>query len=354
LLWEMDVDARTAIAAAAPEGRGDQWHADREHAEGSLGRLMENPRAVFRPETTVGEAIDHLEELVQRVLITYGFVTDADGKLLGVFAFRDLLFADRDAKVGDIGVRDPFSLRPEMKVGDAMEEVVTRHYPAYPVCDAEGHLLGMVRGQSLFEAEAFEISAQAGRMQGVGKEERLSTPWLTSLKSRHPWLQLNLVTAFVAGGVVGLFQGTIDQIVVLAAFLPVLAGQSGNTGCQALAVTLRGMTLGEVKNLGISRMIFKEALLGFFNGLLVGIIAAGGMWLYASRQGDPNAPKLALIVLASMVLACVASGVFGSMIPLVLKKVGADPATASSIFLTTMTDVASMGAFLGLATWLLM
>ena len=116
LLWEMDEESRAAIAAASPEGRGDQWRADRAHAEGSLGRLMENPRAVFRPDTTVGEAIDRLEELVQRVLITYGFVTDDAGKLLSVFAFRNLLFADRDAKVGDIGVQNPFSLRPEMKV----------------------------------------------------------------------------------------------------------------------------------------------------------------------------------------------------------------------------------------------
>jgi magnesium transporter len=285
---------------------------------------------------------------------TYGFVTDNDGLLVGIFAFRDLLFADRSQPLADIGVLNPFSLRPGAKLVDAMEEVVTRHYPAYPVCDDEGHLLGMVRGHALFEAEAFEISAQAGKMQGVGKEERLSTPWTTSLKSRHPWLQLNLVTAFVAGGVVGIFQNTIDQIVVLAAFLPVLAGQSGNTGCQALAVTLRGLTLGEVKNTGLTRMVFKETLLGFFNGLLVGLIAGAGMWLYASRQDDPRALTLAAIVCVSMVLACVASGISGTVIPLVLKRLGADPATASSIFLTTLTDVASMGAFLGLATWMLL
>lgn len=354
LLWELDEPSRLAIAEAAPEGRGRQWIEDRSYPEGSIGRLMENPRAVFRPETTVGEAITRLRQLVQEALISYGFVTDESGKLLSVFAFRDLLFADHDVPVGRIGVQTPFALKPEMTIGDAMEEVVTRHYPAYPVCDEEGTLLGMVRGQAVFEAEAFEISAQAGRMQGVDKEERLGTPWPRSFLSRHPWLQLNLLTAFVAGGVVGLFQDTIDQIVVLAAFLPVLAGQSGNTGCQALAVTLRGMTLGEVKDLGMGKMISKEALLGALNGALVGLIAAGGMWFYARGQEGMNAPVLAAIVWAAMVLACVASGVFGAAIPLVLKRVGADPATASSIFLTTMTDVASMGAFLGLATWLLL
>ncbi|HEX9800952.1 MAG TPA: magnesium transporter, partial [Thermoanaerobaculia bacterium] len=179
---------------------------------------------------------------------------------------------------------------------------------------------------------------------------------LRSLMSRHPWLQLNLLTAFVAGGVVGIFQDTIDQIVVLAAFLPVLAGQSGNTGCQALAVMLRGMTLGEVKPGFAIRIVAKETLLGFMNGLFVGVVAGGGMWFYASRQEglDKSPLMLGAIVCAAMILACVASGISGALIPLALKKAGADPATASSIFLTTMTDVASMGAFLGLATWLLL
>ena len=110
-----------------------------------------------------------------------------------------------------------------------------------------GRLVGMVRGQALFERQAFEISAQAGSMVGVEKEERVGTHWWRSFRLRHPWLQLNLLTAFIAAAVVGVFQDTIDRIVVLAAFLPVLAGQSGNTGCQALAVTLRGMTLGELR-----------------------------------------------------------------------------------------------------------
>jgi magnesium transporter len=356
LLWELEDAQRAAIVAAAPQALAERWTQLQDYPEGSVGRLMENPLAVFRPETTVGEAIDRLRDLVQSTLITYGFVTDDDGRLVAVFAFRDLLYADRAQKVGEIGVLDPFSLRPETKLVDAMQEVVTRHYPAYPVCDAKGRLLGMVRGHALFEAEAFEISAQAGKMQGISKEERISTPWPRSLMSRHPWLQLNLLTAFIAGGVVGVFQNTIDQIVVLAAFLPVLAGQSGNTGCQALAVTLRGMTLGEVKPGLIARMVSKEALLGLLNGLLVGLIAGGGMYWYASRQTglDKSPLMLGAIVCAAMILACIASGVSGTLIPLALKRAGADPATASSIFLTTMTDVASMGAFLGLATWLLL
>jgi magnesium transporter len=354
ILWEIAEPRRKEIAAAAGT-KGERWLTGQQYPDGTVGRLLESPRAVFRPETTVGEAIDRLREMVRSSLITYGFVTDHEGKLISLFAFRDLLFADRSQRLSEIGIPNPFTLKPDAKLVNAMQEVVTRHYPAYPVTDDYGRLLGMVRGHSLFEAEAFEISAQAGKMAGVSKEERVSTPWWRSFLSRHPWLQLNLLTAFVAGAVVGVFQDTIDQIVVLAAFLPVLAGQSGNTGCQALAVTLRGMTLGEVKPGSAFGMVMKETLLGLFNGLFVGLIAGGGMYWYASRQEglDKSPLMLGAIVCVAMVIACVASGISGALIPQILKKLGADPATASSIFLTTMTDVASMGAFLGLATVLL-
>ncbi|HET6616902.1 MAG TPA: magnesium transporter, partial [Gemmatimonadota bacterium] len=209
------------------------------------------------------------------------------------------------------------------------------------------------RGQTMFEVQAIEIIAQAGSMVGVEKEERLSTPWPRSLKFRHPWLQLNLLTAFVAAAVVGIFQNTIDEIVVLAVFLPVLAGQSGNTGCQALAVALRGMTLGELRPGRERMLVLKEGLLGFLNGALVGLTAGAGMFFFARSQGNPDALVLGLIVAVAMTISCVISGLSGALIPMTLKRMGADPATASSIFLTTATDVASMGIFLSLATLLL-
>jgi magnesium transporter len=206
----------------------------------------------------------------------------------------------------------------------------------------------------LFEQQAFELSAQAGAMVGVEKEERLRTPFLRSLKFRHPWLQLNLVTAFLAAAVVGVYQDTIDKLVVLAVFLPVLAGQSGNTGCQALAVVLRGITLGELDGRRARIAVMKEAALGLSNGILVGLTAATAMWLYAGTQPGADALGLALVVLLAMVGSCTISGVSGAIVPMILRRAGADPATASSIFLTTATDVASMGMFLALAQWLVL
>ena len=249
-------------------------------------------------------------------------------------------------------VSRPFSLRPETDVVDAMREVVRRHYPVYPVCDSEGVLLGVVRGSVLFEEQAFEISAQAGTMVGVEKEERLTTSWSRSLRFRHPWLQLNLLATFVTAAVVGMFQGTINQIVLLAVFLPVLSDQCNNTGSQALAVTLRGMTFGDLKPGQGMRHLFKEAWLGLLNGSLTGICGGLAMYLLAWHQKSADAGKLAVITWLAMAASCGVAGIVGAGVPQVLKRLGADPATASSIFLTKATDVVSLAMFLGLAAWL--
>ena len=350
ILIALGEDRRRAVLAAAPPDEGRQWARNLTCPDDSVGRIMEPPYAVFRPGLAVAEAVEHIRDLVRTRFVTYGFVTDEGGGLLGVVTMRDLLLAGRGDPLETVMLRQPFSLRPEMPLLEAARLAVARHFPVYPVCDAGGRLVGIVRGRTLFEEQALEISAQPGTMVGVEKEERLSTPWPRSLRFRHPWLQLNLLTAFVAAAVVGFFQGTIDRLVVLAVFLPVLAGQSGNTGCQALAVTLRGLTLGELRHGGGRRLVLKEGLLGLLNGALVGVSAAVGMYVVARSQGNPSASLLGLVVFLAMVGSCLVSGLAGALIPLTLKRFGADPATASSIFLTTATDVASMGLFLGLAT----
>jgi len=323
------------------------------YPEQSIGRLMEPAIAVFRPDTTVAAATEQLRQLVTRAFVTYLWVTDESECLVGVVAMREMLLGGDTQQLSEIMIRNPFHLHPEMTLTDAMKESLTRHFPAYPVCDTAGKLVGIVRGQTIFEAQAFELSAQAGSMVGVEKEERLATSWQRSFKFRHPWLQLNLLTAFLAAAVVGFFEHTVDRIVILAMFLPVLAGQSGNTGCQALAVTLRGMTLGELTPGKGLRLVGKEAFVGALNGTFVGITAGLGMFAVASMQKNPNALLLAFIVFLAMICSCVISGISGALVPMTLKRLGADPATASSIFLTTSTDVVSMGTFLGLATLLI-
>ncbi len=343
-------EARDRAYGAASPDLVRQWQRNSKYPPETIGRMMEPVVAAFAPEQGVGETVDKLRELVKTTFITYVYVVDGDGHLLGIVTMRDLLFADHASTLRHIMFRDPFALTDKLPLMDAMKLVLDRHYPVYPVVDEQKRLVGLVRGQSMFEAQAIEISLQAGSMVGLEKEERLATPVLRSLKMRHPWLQFNLLTAFVAAAVVGIFQDTLDRLVILALFLPVLAGQSGNTGCQALAVTLRGMTLGELKAGAARPLVSKETWLGMANGAGVGLMAALGMYITAVGQHQQQPVMLAFVVFAAMVFSCIASGLSGALVPMTLKKLGFDPATASSIFLTTATDCVSMGTLLLLAT----
>lgn len=354
ILLRFPKDRRHAIVPLAGDHVGDPWKEAQKYDEDHVGRLMEPVVAKVGPDDTVAMAIEHLREWVHEALITYAYVVDSENHLLGVLVMRDLLLAKPDDLLKNVMLPEPFSLRPDMKVEDAMKEVVYRHYPVYPVCDAQSRLLGIVQGYMLFEHQHFEISAQAGQMVGVQKEEHASTDWHRSFRMRHPWLEINLITAFVAAFVVSLFEDTIAQVVVLAAFLPVLAGQSGNTGCQSLAVTIRGLTLHEFKPGVFRKALIKETILGTVNGAVVGVVAAVAMIAYAIFSGADQPVMLGLVVFLAMTGACVASGMTGVLVPLTLQRLGADPATASSIFLTTATDVVSMGLFLWLANVLVL
>lgn len=353
ILAEIDKGARRLLTASAPPEIAEQWKRNTQYAEGTIGRLMEAPLSVFRPEMTVGEAVEALRPLVRSAFVTYVYVVDGEGRLEGLVTMRDLLFNEPSARLADVMLANPFSLRPGMQVKDAMKVTAGRHYPVYPVTDANHVLVGLVRGAALFELEAFEITAQAGAMVGVEREERVATPLRQSFKFRNPWLLINLVTAFAAGGVVAIFQGTLDKLVILATFLPVLAGQSGNTGCQALAVTVRGITLGDIRPGGGKKLVSKEAMLGLLNGAVTGFICGLAMYFFALSQSSPHALMLGLVVMMAMIGSCCISGISGAVVPLVLKRLGADPATASSIVVTTATDIASMGLMLGLAALLI-
>lgn len=339
------------IAAASPEIR-QQWIRNEGYPENAIGHMMEPALAVFQPATTVAEATSELRHFVTRAFITYVFVVDEGEHLLGVVAMREMLLARPEQRLDEIMIPDPFHLTPEMPLVAAMKATMVRHYPVYPVCNTDGKLIGLIRGQMLFEAETVELSLQAGSMVGVEREERLTTPWPRSFRFRHPWLQGNLFAGFIAAAVVIYFQNTIDRLVALAVFLPVITGQSSNTGVQTLAVALRGMTLGELKAGGELGLVLKETFLGFLNGALTGVSAALGMFAFAIMQKSPVAWQLSLVVFLSMAGSCLIGGVFGASIPLILRKFGTDPANASSIVLTTITDVTTLAVFLGLATWL--
>ncbi|HEY2345176.1 MAG TPA: magnesium transporter [Xanthomonadaceae bacterium] len=323
-----------------------------DYREGTVGRLLESAPAVFPPEASIGDVVEALRELVKQRMVIYVFVVDAAKVLRGVVAFRELVFGARTQSLAEVMVREPFFLVPTMSLVDAMHEVVTRHYPIYPVCEPGGRLLGLVRGAALFEQQAFEISAQAGAIVGVEKEERLATPWPRSFGFRHPWLLVNLLTVAISASVVNAFQDVIHRVVVLAIFLPVMSGQCGNLGNQSLAVVLRGVTLGELHKDGVRSMVLKEGWLGFLNGLVSGLLAGAVMYWMAVVRHEPGL-RLAGAIVVAMAASCTFAGMAGAAVPLLLRRFGADPATAAGIFLSTVTDVLSMGFFLGLASLLI-
>jgi len=276
---------------------------------------MEPLPPTFASSSTVEMVVEKIRSIAQKRNIIYAFAVSEDNKLEGVIVMRDLLLADPSDLMTDVMVSEPFYFTAGTSVEDAMSAVLMRHYPMYPVCDESRTLLGFVHGYALFEKHTIQLTALPGSMMGVEKVEKVNTPWATCLRYRHPWLQLNLLTALMAGAVVGIFEDTIARLVVLAAFIPVLAGQSGNTGCQALAVTLRSMTLNELKPGMGKYLIGKEAMLGLSNGLLVGLTAGATMFFYANLMNASSPMTLAVVVTLSMIGSCIASGIIGVMVP---------------------------------------
>lgn len=354
ILVELPGGLVDGVMRAVPPEVALQWERNRSYSQGSIGRLMGPAYAVFAPGMTVAETVEKLRALIRIAFITYGYVVDENGRLCGLVTMRDLLFAADDVRLESLMLRRVFTLRPDMPLNDAMKSVLDRHYPVYPVCDENGVLVGLVRGQAMFEEQAFEISAQPGSMVGVDKEERAATPLWQSFRMRHPWLQINLFTAFGTALVVSLFDDTIKHVVVLAAFLPVLSCLAGNNGCQALAITLRGLTLGDLERLPVRDLILKEVKIGALNGFFTGIVGGIAMYLFAHFNGEAQPALLGSIMVVAMVVTCVLSCLLGTLVPLAVRRYGADPATASSIFLLTFTDIIGMGLMLLLATCFLL
>lgn len=320
---------------------------------GTVADLME-PIDGLLPETaTVQDAIEFLRASRDAQRITYLYTTDSAERLSGLVVIRDLLLARPDQPLSEVMLPAPFALRGDESTGDAIKDAVHRHYPVYPVVDRDGRAVGVIRGWRLFERQAIEITAQSGKMVGVDKEERVYTRVLQAFRMRHPWLQINLLTAFGTAAIVGLFNDTIARLVVLASFLPVLSCLAGNNGCQALAITIRGLTLGDLRGYPVRRLVIKEVVIGALNGFFTGLVGAVAIFLFAHFTHDPHGLALAFVMLVSMVGACVLSCLLGTLVPLVLKRCGADPATASSIFLLTATDILGMGLMLMLATLLI-
>jgi len=219
--------------------------------------------------------------------------------------------------------------------------------PSVPVVDRVGRLLGRVTFDDLVDVVEKETTEDLLQFGGVSADEELEAGWSVAVRSRLPWLYVNLLTAFLAGGVVYLFQGTVQRAVVLAVWMPIIAGMGGNAGTQALAVTVRRLALGLIQPRLFTRVLGKEVLVGLFNGIAVGCAVA----LVAVTLGE--GPLLGGVVFLAMTGNLLVAGFAGAFIPILLERRGVDPAVASSIFVTTFTDVCGFLLLLGLAGWML-
>jgi magnesium transporter len=317
-----------------------------------LAHVMHPPVILLSPKDRVGQAIEVIRSTSAERPFTYPMVVDGKGRLVGLCTLRDLILADPATPVEKVMLTKIVSLRRSLDVKSALELIKRMEIPEYPVVSQGGRLVGVVRASRLHEIEESRLAALPGRMVGVAEEETVATPFARSVKSRLPWLMINLLTAFGAGIVVGGFQSTINQVVLLAAALPVLAGQSGNTGAQALAITLRTLERqGDTSFFGAA--LWKELRLGLLHSIITGLIVAAAIYAVAKFQANSGPEVLAFIGFTATVLSVVISGLSGASVPVALKRLGTDPAAASSIILTTITDIVSMGSMLALASLLI-
>lgn len=346
ILGEIEEEKREELLDALPDEVSAPIEELLQYDEDTAGGIMSDRFITLKTDERVEDCQRRLRETADRKRddISYLYVVDDETRLVGVVPLRELVFAKPTSSVEEVMDRDIKFLT----VDDDQEAVARRFenygYMGLPVLDKGGALVGVVNASEAFEVAQEEATEDMQLMVGLSGEERSSTPWSTSITRRLPWLCVNLFTAFLAAVVVAYFERTIDALPVLAIFLGVIAGQGGNAGMQTLTVIIRDLALGELEPGEGKKVLFKEILLGVINGIAIGAIVGAIGWFWK------GSPEIGIVAGVAMLLSMVAAAMFGVLIPFGLKALRIDPALASSIFLTTITDIAGFFIFLGLAT----
>lgn len=343
LVARLDDEARAVRLAALDQALARELSELMAYPPDVAGGLMDPRVTAFRPETTALEALAHLRTLGNRTIHEV-FVVDDERRLTASVGMQDLALAQPDIRLDELAEPNPSrvqALDPQEELVALVEE---RRLASIPVVDIGERLVGVVRYADLLRATQRDATADIQTMVGVSREERALSSAAFSVRKRLPWLQINLATAFLAAAVVGIFEETIAQFTALAVLLPVVAGQSGNTGAQALAVTMRGLTLREIQVRHWLRMARKELAVGAINGVAVALVTSLGVYFWSQSIG------IAAVIGASMICSIVIAGLAGVSVPMLLTLLRQDPAAASSIVLTTITDVTGFLTFLGFAT----
>ena len=312
------------------------------YPEDSAGGLMTTDYASLPTGITSGEAIESLRRLHEEIgsNLTYVYVVDLQGKLAGVAPFRELVFARPHTGLDEIMLRDPVAVTVDTDREVVAELIQRYHLISLPVTDTQDHLVGIVKVDEAMEAAQTEATEDIAQMVGAGAEETVYTEVPVSVRRRLPWIALNLVIGLLLAYVIGGFEGLIAEKAVLASFMPMIALLGGNSGAQSLAVIIRAMAVGSVPPGRAARAIRREATIGLINGVVIATMSGllGGL-----VAGDAG---IGFVIGVAVFVNLVVAGVVGASIPIILRRLGQDPALASKIVLTTVTDVVGFGGFL--------
>lgn len=345
MLNRLDEERCDALLSSMDEATAREYQTLLSYPTDTAGHVMDTHIVAFSENLTVAEAVAQIKAQGVKKLRKLYLLAD-DMQLRSFVEIQDIVLAESTTKLADIAVPVTLFVHDLDPKDEVIDLVRNSRIGQVPVVDLNHHLIGTIEGYSLIEAVRDDLSANMQTMVGVSKDERaLSSSWF-SVKKRLPWLQINLLTAFLAAAVVGMFEDTISQFTALAILLPIAAGQSGNTGAQALAVTMRGLTLREITVRNWRQIAVKEGVAALINGVAIAITCGAGVYLWSQSTG------LALIIALAMVSSMIIAAVAGALVPIILKRLGQDPALSSSIILTTVTDIAGFMSFLGIASML--
>jgi len=341
-------ERRGAVVGRLPNAVRAELEKAELYPESSAGRVMQTSFVALDEKMTSQEAIDTLRARADDdESILYLYVVDDQQSLRGVVPIRRLVSAQPTRLVRDLMIPDPVSAQPDADQEQVAQIVARYDLLAVPVTDVDGRMLGVITVDDVIDVITEEATEDMYHLAGLSEDDRVFSPAHIAVQKRLPWMLVNLATAFLAAWVVGLFERTLEQVVALAIFMPVVAGMGGNGGIQSLTVITRGIALGEIEFSSGLRAAVKEFAVGLVIGAITGAVAAGLAYF------SVGIPAIGTALFLSMVVTMAAAGLMGAAVPLLLKAVRLDPALGAGVIVTTFTDVFAFFSFLGIGTLLL-
>jgi magnesium transporter len=319
------------------------------YPEDSAGGLMNTDAVTVRPEVTLDVVMRYLRRFKEGLpdLTDNLIVVNREGGYLGVLFLSDILTNDPDASVAEVMTADIQPIPATWEARDVANRFEQHDLVSAPVVDEDGQVLGRITVDDVMDVIREEAEHQFMGQAGLSEDSDMFAPVLLSARRRALWLGINLLTAFLAAWVIGRFEATIEQVVALAVLMPIVASMGGIAGTQTLTLAVRGIALGQLSGQNAPSLVARELAVGVINGLIWAAVVAGVAWVWF------GSPGIAAIIAAAMVINLVMAALSGAVLPVVLERVGIDPALAGGVILTTVTDVTGFLAFLGLATFYL-